>query len=109
VAAGAAAMAALLTAGPKVQAVFCTNDMIAVGAMQECRRRGLDIPRQMAVMGFSDLPIAQSMAPALTTVQVGARKIGALAAEMILQRLDMNLPKKSRVDLGFSVVARQST
>jgi LacI family gluconate utilization system Gnt-I transcriptional repressor len=106
IAAGAGALAALLEAG--VQAAFCSNDMIAVGLLFECRRRGIDVPGALAVMGFSDLPIAAAVVPALTSVQVQARRIGTEAAGMLLDRIEGAAVPQPRLDLGFSIVVRDS-
>ncbi|MBS0220585.1 MAG: LacI family DNA-binding transcriptional regulator [Proteobacteria bacterium] len=106
--AGSQAIAQLLHERPKPDAVFCSNDMIALGALVECQRRGLNVPRQLAVMGFSDLPIAKAVAPSLTTVQVGAMDIGSQAATMLLEKIEKGHIACKRVDLGFSIVARES-
>jgi len=106
---GAAALAALLAGDRPPRAVFCSNDMIAAGAVFECQRRGLAVPHDLAVMGFADLPIAAAIEPALTTVQVRATAMGQRAGELIMQRLTGAEPAQRRVDLGFAVVERAST
>lgn len=108
VTAGSEAIAQLLHDHPRTDAVFCSNDMIALGVLVECQRRGLAVPRQLAVMGFSDLPIAKAVTPSLTTVQVGAMEIGSRAAAMLLEKIDTGRTARRRVDLGFSIVARES-
>lgn len=106
--AGGDAMARLLESSPDIQAVFCTNDLLAVGALFECRRRGLDVPGQIAVMGFSNLDIGQTSVPSLTTVEVGARDIGRRAAEMLMARMSGRSSASATVDTGYSIVSRQS-
>lgn len=107
--AGADALHLLLAQAPDTDAIFCSNDMIAMGVLLECQRQGVAVPDRMAVMGFSDLPVAASLVPALTTVHVGAHDIGTHAAEMILGRLSTGDSRIKRMDLGFSVVVRDST
>jgi LacI family gluconate utilization system Gnt-I transcriptional repressor len=97
-----------LLAGKAPRAIFCSNDMIAAGALFECMRRRIDVPGQLAVMGFADLPIAASIEPQLTTVQVRAKEMGQLAGEMLLGHLSGETPGPRVVDLGFSVVERAS-
>jgi LacI family gluconate utilization system Gnt-I transcriptional repressor len=106
--AGAQAIGELLGTHPGIDAVFCSNDMIALGVLTECQRRGLAVPKKLAVMGFSDLPIARAVTPSLTTVQVGAMEIGSRAATMLLDKIESGRTARRRVDLGFSVVPRES-
>lgn len=106
--AGSQAIAQLLQEHRAIDAVFCSNDMIALGVLIECQRRSVDVPGKLAVMGFSDLPIARAVSPSLTTVQVGAREIGSRAATMLLEKIERGRATQKRVDLGFSVVARES-
>ncbi|MCH8189706.1 MAG: substrate-binding domain-containing protein [Proteobacteria bacterium] len=62
-------------------AVFCANDIQAIGAMMECRETGLRVPEDISIVGFDDLPIAQCTTPQLTTVRVPAHEMGRRAAE----------------------------
>ncbi|CAH1694683.1 LacI family DNA-binding transcriptional regulator [Hyphomicrobiales bacterium] len=107
--AGCEALVRLLAMAPDVDAIFCSNDMIAMGVLLECQRRGVAVPARVAVMGFSDLPVAQVLVPALTTVQVRAREIGQRAAEQVLARLNSTEKGPAQLDLGFSIVIREST
>jgi LacI family gluconate utilization system Gnt-I transcriptional repressor len=105
---GGRAMGALLDAANPPRAVFCTNDMLAAGALFECQRRRIAVPGAVAVMGFADLPIAAGTEPALTTVQVRADEMGRRAGAMLLQRLAGAAVPQRIVDLGFTVVQRAS-
>jgi LacI family gluconate utilization system Gnt-I transcriptional repressor len=66
------ALSDLLAAATPPRALFCSNDMLAAGALFECMRRGISVPRDLAIMGFADLPIANSIEPRLTSMQVRA-------------------------------------
>lgn len=109
---GAAALAELLALNPQLQAVFCSNDTLGVGALLECRRRGLRVPQDMAVVGFSDLAIAAACVPALTTVRVQSRELGCRAAQVLMQRLNGAAIDEAAqgkvVDLGFQIIERES-
>ena len=107
-AAGREALGRLLSTRPKPNAIFFSNDALAVGALMECQRRGIRVPHDLAIAGFANLDIAEEIVPALTTVQVEAAAIGTRAADMILQRLSGNTLSETRVDLGFSIVVRDS-
>ncbi len=104
---GATALANLL-AHDAPRAVFCSNDMLAAGALFECARRRIAVPRQIAVMGFADLPIAAGIEPTLTSVQVRAREMGQRAGSLLLQRLSGETVRDRVIDLGFAVVERAS-
>ena len=92
-----------------LQALFCSNDMIAAGVLFEAQRQGLRVPRDLAVMGFSDLPIARATVPSLSTVQVRAREIGTAAARLLLDRIAGRPVEGRCVDLGFALMPREST
>lgn len=105
---GAAALAGLMQRSDPPRAVFCTNDMLAAGAVFECRRRRIAVPAKVAVMGFADLPIAAGMEPALTTIQVRSGEMGRRVGAMLLRRFDGLAPEQRIVDVGFAVVERAS-
>jgi LacI family gluconate utilization system Gnt-I transcriptional repressor len=104
---GSRALAGLLDKGSP-RAVFCSNDMLAAGALFECQRRRIAVPERIAVMGFADLPIAAGIEPALTSVQVRAMQMGERAGTMLMARLAGNAAGERIVDLGFAVVERAS-
>lgn len=105
---GAQAIAQLLARQPAIEAVFCSTDVLAVGVLLECLRRGIRVPAELAVAGFDDLPIAAEIVPALTTVQVPRRRMGELAAELILQRMRGEPIDSHIIDVGFELQCRAS-
>jgi len=66
-----------------IEAVFASNDQMAQGALQVARRLGLDVPGDVAVVGFDDIPEAAYFCPPLTTVRQDVKALGALAVERI--------------------------
>lgn len=110
IAAGAAAMERLAARCPALDAVFCSNDILAMGALLYCRQQQWQVPQRMAVVGFSDLAMAEAAFPPLTTVRVQATELGRRAGEMLLERFaGVAKPRGGRVlDLGFSLVERAS-
>ena len=106
---GAQAVAQVLALGRPVDALQCGTDVLAVGAVLECQRRGIAVPGQLAITGFDDLPIASSIVPPLTTVKIDRIGLGRRAGRVLLQRLSGE-PLPSRViDVGFQIVERAST
>jgi len=65
-------------------AVFCMNDIVALGAMRELRRRGLSVPSDMAVVGYDDLYLAAELMIPLTSVRQPMRQLGWAAADLLL-------------------------
>ena len=107
--AGRAGLAELLARAPGVTAVFCSSDMLALGAAIEARERGIAVPGQLAIVGMGDQSFAADAAPPLTTVRIDGTRIGRLAAEMMVARAEGQAPAAPVVDIGFSIVERAST
>lgn len=92
----------------KPNALFAASDVIAAGFILECNRLGIRIPDDIAVTGFDDAPLGETISPRLTTVHVPQREIGRVTAGLILRRLsgEKNVPKLH--DVGFRIVSRAS-
>lgn len=84
---GRAAMHTMLARPERPTAVFCANDIQAIGAMYECQEAGVAVPRDMSIVGFDDLPMAAQAEPALTTMRQDIRGAGARLADMVCARL----------------------
>ena len=93
---------------PDTQAIFCASDTFAFAAIQECGRRGLRVPDDLAIVGFGDLDFASIIVPTLTTVRVDRYQMGRLAAETLLRRIagEVDVPRIQNV--GFTIVRRAS-
>ncbi|GAB3458690.1 LacI family DNA-binding transcriptional regulator [Actinophytocola sediminis] len=102
---GAAATAALLDAEPKLTAIVALNDSMAIGALSVLRARGVAVPEEVSVVGFDDMPIAQDVTPALTTVRLPLVEIGARAIGLALEAQHPN-PRVE--EAGATVVHRES-
>lgn len=106
---GRRSLARLLDSGTPPTAVFCSSDVLAHGALEEARSRGLAMPQSLALMGFGDFEFAQHTFPALSTVRIERAAIGRLAAELILARIAGERPAQPVVDVGFAIVDRATT
>ncbi|MBN1218730.1 MAG: LacI family DNA-binding transcriptional regulator [Anaerolineae bacterium] len=102
---GAEALAHLLTTD--ATAVFCYNDLIAIGLLLACRQRGIAVPQQLSVVGFDDIESAQFVSPALTTVNQPRLQLGQLAMRMALDLL--NRQEVQDQLLLCKLVVREST
>ncbi|HZQ59721.1 MAG TPA: substrate-binding domain-containing protein, partial [Casimicrobiaceae bacterium] len=105
---GARAMATLLERDGRLAAVFCSSDVLAVGALYECQRRGRSVPGDVALAGFDDVPIAAQVVPSLTTLRIPRYAIGQRAGEMLVARLAGKRVAGRIVDTGFELVPRAS-
>jgi LacI family gluconate utilization system Gnt-I transcriptional repressor len=106
---GREALARLLDGGGVIDAVFCSSDLLALGVTTEARVRGVAVPERLAVVGFGDLEFAQDLAPALTTVHIKGAAIGRQAAQFIVDRAEGRAAPQRVIDIGFSIIERQST
>src|SRR5262249_3576349 len=83
VGAGGGGLARLIAEQPDIDAVCCSNDVIALGALFEAQRRSLAVPDRLAIVGFGDLDFAAHSLPPLTTVRPPARAIGDAVGAII--------------------------
>jgi DNA-binding LacI/PurR family transcriptional regulator len=102
-------VAALLGRRRRPSALFCANDLMAIGAMSALREAGLAVPADVAVVGFDDTPIAALLTPALTSVRQDEQMIGVTAARMVVERLAGAAGTSGRaVVLPYHIVERAS-
>ncbi len=105
---GEAAVERLLALDPPPTALFVASDTVALGALVALRRRGLQIPEDMALVGFDDIPLAAYVDPPLTTVRVPAYELGREAARLLLTLVQGQAPGTTHVVLSTSLVVRLS-
>jgi LacI family transcriptional regulator len=101
----------LLATREPFTALFAFNDLSAIGAIGALREKGLHVPGEISVVGFDDIQSAAFQNPALTTVRQPLRKMGLVAAEMVLRRIARpgldSYP--ARVMVEPELVVREST
>ncbi len=101
---------AILDGAVRPDAVFASNDMMAVGCLYAFREAGLQVPRDIALAGFDDIPIARYIAPALTTVSVRIVDLGRTAMEQLAALLEnAEPPAASTHTLGCEIIVRESS
>ena len=103
--------AELMARWAKVTAVFCGNDNLALGALFECQRRGILVPEDLSIIGFNDLEVSACSYPSLSSIATPRYEMAQYSAEIILEiiRGSGNRPKQHQIDLGFRLIAREST
>jgi DNA-binding LacI/PurR family transcriptional regulator len=107
---GMLAMQKLLTLPEPPDAVFCFNDLLALGALHALHEAGLSIPEDMAVVGFDDIEETRYSYPTLTTISPDKAQIAQLAIEFLLGRINGTRKEPAeRVEVPFELKIRQSS
>ena len=105
---GFEAMQTLLMHKERPQAVFVGNDAMAVGAYQALYQAGLQIPRDIAVVGYDDIELARYMTPPLTTIHQPKDELGELAIDVLIHRMAKPEMQQQRLQLTPVLMARGS-
>lgn len=105
---GYTAMKQLLELGDSLTAVFVANDMMAIGAIKAIKEEGKNIPNDISVIGFDDIPLAEVIDPPLTTVRQPAFEKGEKAAKLLIKMIEQKEKIKSEV-LRVELIVRNST
>ncbi len=79
--------------GCPASAIVCVNDMVAIGCIQRLMNRGVNVPQDVSIIGFDDIPIAGAYLPALTTIRYPAQEIGRLATIMLMDAIQSEMGK----------------
>jgi LacI family transcriptional regulator len=92
---GVAMAERLLAGSQRPTAIFCENDEMAAGAYRAARRAGIDLPRELSIVGYDDSPLASRLWPPLTSVRRDTRDTGRIAAAMLTRPADGPAPAGS--------------
>jgi LacI family transcriptional regulator len=108
---GMSAFAKLLKNPVIPTAVVCSNDMTAIGVMRKCYEENIQIPKDLSVIGFDDIHLAQFMLPPLTTVQMSQTELGRLAFQALFTDAQRKKPVTESLEypLQTNLVLREST
>ena len=109
---GERAASMLLDRRPRPTAILAANDLLAIGAYRAAAARGLEVPRDVSIVGFNDMPFVDQFRPPLTTVRIPHRELGRRAADLLLAALDTASsggdPPQGKVRLPVELVERNS-
>lgn len=106
---GASATRRLLDQHPELTAIVAANDLLALGAYDVLRERGLECPKDISIVGHNDMPLVDLVYPPLTTIRIGHREMGRQAAELLQQALDGSGSALRKVVLPPELIIRGST
>ena len=99
----------LLARGKPFTALFAYNDISAIGAIRALQEQGLRVPQDVSVMGFDDIPGAAFYTPSLTTVRQPLNRMGEVAAQTLLERIEGKKEYPSEIAIEPELVVREST
>lgn len=105
---GRHALRQLLDSGHRFDAIICSSDTLAQGAIMEAEAQGLRVPDDFSVIGFADLNFAAHNRPAITTVSVEKWDLGIRAADMLADKIEGITVEEPIVDMGYRLVIRES-
>lgn len=93
---------------PIAEAYFADNDLIAAGAIRAFKEKGYSLPQDISIVGFDDMPICEFLEPALTTMNVPKERLGKLAVERLI--LKINHPEEDyvKIEVGTRLIRRSS-
>lgn len=106
---GRLALRELLQSGEAVDGIFCSSDLLALGVLAEAHSQGIAVPEALALVGFGDQEFAADSHPALTSVHIKGAAIGEQAARFILDRAEGRRVEQPVIDIGFSIIERETT
>lgn len=102
------AMRDLIAAGALPDAIFAVTDVMAVGALAAAREAGVDVPRDVWIAGFDDIPTLRDIVPALTTVRVALEELGECAVRLAMETPEGEVAQQ-HITMAGEVVLRAST
>lgn len=93
---------------PDLDGLYCTNDDIAIGAIFECQRLGISVPRDIAISGFHGHDVGQVMTPRLASIFTPRDEMGQQAADLLLSRMKGKKARGQIIDIGFRIITGES-
>jgi LacI family transcriptional regulator len=98
-----------LQSGGKATGWIAGNDLMAIGAIKTCREMNIQVPKDVSICGFNNMPMSDIVNPALTTVSISYEEIGEQAARMLVKEIGSPQPNKQRLLIAPHLVVREST
>jgi len=98
----------LFEKGLDFTAIFAYNDMMAFGAMQAIKEKGLRIPEDIGIVGYDDIPFSPLISPPLTTIRLKKQDLGVESIKLLLSRINGNRKKIKKIMLDVELVKRET-
>ncbi len=97
-----------LTSSDLPTAFLADNDIIAVGAINAMKNKGIRIPEDVSIIGIDDMPFCQVIEPRLTTVRIFKKEMGREAVSLLLRILDQDGSYTQKIEINTELIERQS-
>ena len=107
--AGYTAAGALMERHPDTTALFCHNDLLAIGAFRLLREHGLSVPHDVSVIGYDDMSICLYTSPSLSSVRQPRETLGQLLVQLLIDAIEQQTHSGQDVQVRAEVVPREST
>jgi LacI family transcriptional regulator len=98
----------ILEQQPSTTAIVCNSDVLALGVLARCREKGIDVPKEITVVGYDNLELTKFVSPTLTTVSIPAREMGELSGKALLKYLTEATPIAPKL-LETKLLIRESS
>ena len=105
---GYQAIQSLLASSSPPTAIFCANDMMALGALDACKDKGIKVPQDVAIVGFDDIWLASLKGIELTTIRQPRYLMGVNAVDLLIERITGKRDKIKRLILPSELVVRKT-
>ncbi len=102
-------MTRILCLRPRPTAMFCANDLMAMGVIRAAQKKGLKVPRDLAVVGFDDIESGQYFSPSLTTLRPPLRETGERAVALLMSLLENPRRAPEQIAMKAKLIVRQSS
>lgn len=99
----------LLEQPDRATAIVCGNDVLAYGVLLECKAQGIEVPKQVSVVGFDDLDLSRHWQPGLTTIHVPTELMWERAANYLVDRLELRLRAPVQIEVPVELIVRASS
>ena len=98
----------LIDRGVDVSALFCSNDVTAIGAMRAIQETGCRIPEDVSIISIDDIDTAQYLSPMLTTIHMPVEEMGQMTAKILIDRIEGGHRLPIRMNLPYYLASRES-
>lgn len=93
---------------PTVSALFCANDLTAIGAIKAVKEMGYKVPNDISVISIDDIDTAQYVSPMLTTVHIPMEELGKMTAKILIDRIENGKSIPIKIEIPFYIANRES-
>ena len=101
-------MLELLDRNSTVTAVFCSNDMVSIGALRACKERRIDVPNDISLFGINDIENTQYTTPMLSSIHVPLDEMGRMVVSILLNRIEGSHTSHVKILFPYRIVRRES-